>query len=81
MMTQLCQCATASLACQAMTRTTLVLDTPTYQKLGEVARSNERSIAAELRVAVREHVRAHVPAVPTAHKLAGIGTGEVGGVA
>src|SRR5690349_16129544 len=43
----------------------MILDTPTYRRLVDVARENERSTSAELRVAIRRHL-AEVPAAPRA---------------
>jgi hypothetical protein len=37
-------------------RTSLMIDVPTYQRLAEVARQNERSASAEARLAIRRHL-------------------------
>jgi len=38
------------------TRTTVVVDTPTYRRLVDLARTSERSISAELRIALKRHL-------------------------
>lgn len=63
-----------------ITRTTLSIDTPTYRRLVDHARQNERSTSAELRVAIRRHLEGS--AASGGHKLvAKFGRGEVGGAA
>jgi hypothetical protein len=52
------------------TRTSLVIDPPTYRRFVDLARRNERSTSAELRVAIRRHL-AESPAAAAADGLAG----------
>jgi len=39
-----------------VTRTSLAIDTPTYERVVDLARRNERSTSAEVRVALRRHL-------------------------
>jgi hypothetical protein len=39
-----------------VTRTSLAIDTPTYRRLVDSARQNERSVSAEARFAIRRHL-------------------------
>jgi predicted transcriptional regulator len=55
-------------------RTTLNIDLPTYRRLAEVARQNERSASAEARLAIRRHLEA----ASAADKLVAAGAARVG---
>jgi hypothetical protein len=60
-----------------ITRTSLAIDTPTYRRFVDLARQNERSTSAELRVAIRGHL-AGFPAADAADKLGGVASAEGG---
>jgi TraY domain len=64
------------------TRTTLAIDQPTFRRLAEVARRNERSASAEARLAIRRHLD-EISAAATADNssTAHRGAVEVGGAA
>jgi hypothetical protein len=59
------------------TRTTLAIDMPTFQRLADLARKNERSASAEARIALRRHLESSVGAQP-AKRLATAGVARGG---